>query len=260
MSMDMEARKVGVAHGWMWLKQGFWLFKQNPFIWMVLTSILVVGTFGIALFPVVGGALSTILFPAFFAGLMLGCHALAGEQELELMHLFSGFQKHAARLVTLGGIDLAGKLLIVGAIMLGGGENLVAIMTSGQPPEDPEVVLQAFTEAGIMFPLGVLLSVVLETCVLFAVLLVLFRELAPLPALLGALRAFLRNALPFLVYGLMLLPLAVLASLPWMLGWLVLLPITITSQYAIYRDLFPMKGDVPAAPADGAPDDHAPTA
>jgi uncharacterized membrane protein len=65
-------------------------------------------------------------------------------------------------------------------------------------------------------------------------------------------RATLVNLLPLLVYSLMVLPFALLATLPYMLGWLVLLPVLITVQYAIYRDMFPMPGDR-AMPADAAP-------
>ncbi len=52
-------------------------------------------------------------------------------------------------------------------------------------------------------------------------------------------RAFWRNLMPLTVYGLLLLPFAILASLPMMLGWLILLPVIIASMYAAYRDLFP---------------------
>ena len=83
----------------------------------------------------------------------------------------------------------------------------------------------------------------------FAPMLVIFGKMAPVPAMKASLRAFLRNMIPLMVYGFLLLPFAILASLPMMLGWLVLLPVIITSLYAIYRDLFPMEGDV--APATG---------
>jgi len=59
-----------------------------------------------------------------------------------------------------------------------------------------------------------------------------------------SLRAFLQNMIPLSVYALLLLPFALLASLPMMLGWLVLLPVIITSLYAIYRDIFPMEEDL----------------
>jgi uncharacterized membrane protein len=73
----------------------------------------------------------------------------------------------------------------------------------------------------------------------------------------ASLRAFLRNMIPLTVYGLLLLPFAILASLPMMLGWLVLLPVIITSLYAIYRDLFPMEEDVAVATQSAIPNTEA---
>ena len=43
----MQARKVPAAHGWLWIKQGYALFRMNSLLWMVLTAIGVVGLFGI---------------------------------------------------------------------------------------------------------------------------------------------------------------------------------------------------------------------
>ncbi len=246
----MEARKLGFAHSWMWVRQGIWLFRRNPFIWMVLVSLLVVGTFGIATFPIVGGPLVNIMIPGFFAGLMIGCHALAKEQKLELTHIFSGFQRHGAPLVKLGGINLAIKLLLAGGMILAGGEKLMQIIMSGEQPGDPQAMLQAFSEAGMAFPIFMIVSFVLETCVMFASMLIVFRGVAPIPALLAALRAIFHNVLPLFAYGVLLIPFAVLASLPLMLGWLVLLPVIIASQYAIYRDMFPMQEDLRESEGD----------
>ena len=248
----MRAQRVGILYGWMWLKQGLWLFKRNPFLWMFLTSILVVGMVGITMLPVLGQLALSVLFPAFFAGFMLGCHALAEEKPLEPTHLFAGFRLHGTPLISLGVIGTVLKLIIVGLLLLGGGSELLHLIASGQQPPNPEQALEhAFRQAGVTLPIVLILSMVLQTAIPFAVMLIVFRAAPPLPALLAALRAVLLNLLPLLVYGLMILPFAVLASLPYMLGWIVLLPILITSQYAIYRDMFPMPNDI-APPAGQA--------
>ena len=241
----MEARKVHAMHAWMWIKHGYWLFKKNPLLWMVLTSIGVVGIFGISTIPMIGDPLSTLLFPALLAGYMFGCHALAQGEELELAHLFSGFQQHAPKLVTLGGVNLVAQLLILGVMMLTGGATLVSIMMDSKASaEDPAVLMQAMTGAGLAILIGATLFSVLLMAMQFAPMLVIFGNMAPIPAMKTSLRAFLRNMIPLSVYGLLLLPFAILASLPMMLGWLVLLPVIITSLYAIYRDLFPMEEDI----------------
>ena len=46
------------------------------------------------------------------------------------------------------------------------------------------------------------------------------------------------NWAPFLVFGLIYIVLALLATIPLMLGWLVLLPLTFASGYVAYREVF----------------------
>lgn len=257
--METEARKVKALHGWMWISHGWWLFKKSPLLWMVLAAIGFVGMFGIATIPVVGDPLSTLMFPALLAGYMLGCHALAQGEELELVHLFAGFQKHASRLVTLGGINLVAQLLILGIMMITGGAALVSLMMDGgAAASDPSVLAQALVGAGFAIVLGMTLFTLLLIAMQFAPMLVIFRNLAPVPAMRTSLQAVMRNWLPMTVYALLLLPFAILASLPMMLGWLVLLPVIITSTYAIYRDLFPMEGDGAAPTAEAANDAETP--
>ena len=246
----MEARKVNASHGWMWIKNGYWLFKKSPVLWVVLTAIGVTGLLGIAIIPVVGDPLATLLFPGLLAGFMFGCHALAKGEELELAHLFAGFQQRAQQLVTLGGINLVGQLLILGAMMLTGGATLASILMSGKPPDDPEILMQAVAGAGFALLLGVTLFSVLMMTMQFAPMLVIFGGMQPIPALKASLRAFLRNIIPLTVYAFALLPFAVMATLPMMLGWLILLPVVFTSMYAIYRDLFPTQEE-PAAAVEG---------
>jgi len=48
----------------------------------------------------------------------------------------------------------------------------------------------------------------------------------------------LRNILPFLVYGLVGFGLAIAATIPLFLGWLVLGPVVSASLYTSYRDIY----------------------
>jgi len=68
--------------------------------------------------------------------------------------------------------------------------------------------------------------------------LVIFHEISAFRAIKSSLGVAVRNILPFSVYTLLVLIAAVLASLPLLLGWLVLLPVLYASLYAAYRDLF----------------------
>ena len=48
----------------------------------------------------------------------------------------------------------------------------------------------------------------------------------------------IRNILPFLLYGVVWIGLAIVATIPFLLGWLVLGPVTVASIYASYCDIF----------------------
>ncbi|WP_035383174.1 BPSS1780 family membrane protein [Ferriphaselus sp. R-1] len=234
----MEARKVTALHGWQWIRQGWTLFQKSPVLWVVLVVIGLTGLIALSAVPTVGEPLATLLFPALLAGYMQGCRALDRGEELELAHLFAGFRHHSQQLVTLGGINYVGQLLIFGVMTLAGGATLVGLFMSGKPIDDPALVAQAVAGAGFAILLGFTLFTALLMAGQFAPMLVTFDQAAAIPALKASLKACLDNIVPMSVYCLMLLPFALAASLPAMLGWLVLLPVLFTSLYAAYRDLF----------------------
>ena len=94
--------------------------------------------------------------------------------------------------------------------------------------------------------LGVLLAVLIALTLTipvgmalwFAPALVVFHNLKPAQALKDSFLACLKNMIPFTLYSLVLLVLAVIAAIPLGLGFLVLIPVAIASIYAAYRDIF----------------------
>jgi uncharacterized membrane protein len=93
--------------------------------------------------------------------------------------------------------------------------------------------------------LGLALAVPLVAAIWFAPALVVFHNLSALDAMRASLRGCLRNIVPFLLYGVLALVLAIVATVPALLGWLVLLPLIVTSLYVGYRDIFT---DMPVQP------------
>ena len=247
----MEPQRLMSRQGWEWIKQGYRLFMKAPLLWIVLLSICVIAAVGISSVPVVGEPLVSLLMPAILVGLMAGCRALEQDEELELAHLFSGFKQHTSQLVTLGGISLVSQYLILGLMMAVGGATLVNILMSGQPDTDPNVLIQSLAGAGFAVLLGIVLFSLLTMAMQFAPMLVYFRNVPPLQAMRLSLRAFLHNVGPMLVYGLTFMLLAILATLPMMLGWLILLPLVFTSLYASYSDIFPPVNEVASTPLEG---------
>lgn len=254
----MEAKRLPAAHGWLWVKQGIALFQKSAVLWVVLSAIGMIGLMVLSAIPEVGEPLSTLLFPVLYGGLLLGAKALEQGEELELAHLFAGFQRNTQQLVTLGGITLVVQLLILGMMKLTGGSTLADILLSGKPVEDPAVLAQALEAAGGSLFVALLLFTALLLATQFAPMLVLFENMAPVAAMKTSMRFCLRNMPALSLYGVIMLSFAILASIPMMLGWFVLLPLMFTSIYAAYNDI----ADVPAPPSEsmGEPPENAPEA
>ncbi len=244
----MEAQRLTAGHGWEWIKQGYALFMKAPLLWIVLLMICLVAAVAISAIPFIGEPLVSLLMPAMIVGLMAGCRALHNGEELELPHLLSGFQRHTTPLVTLGGITLAAQFLILGVMMLVGGGALVTILMSNTDISDPNIFTTAIAGAGLAVLIGLTLFSVLLMATQFAPMLVYFNNAPPIAAMKLSLNAFTHNIAPMLVYGASFMLLAILASLPMFLGWLVLLPVIFTSLYAAYVDIFPPIKEEAAAP------------
>jgi uncharacterized membrane protein len=72
----------------------------------------------------------------------------------------------------------------------------------------------------------------------FAPALVVFQQQGVIESMKTSFSGCLKNIVPFLIYGVAMLVLAVPATLPIGLGWLVLGPILSATVYTSYRDIF----------------------
>jgi uncharacterized membrane protein len=72
----------------------------------------------------------------------------------------------------------------------------------------------------------------------FAPALVVFHGMGAGAAMKASFLGCLKNILPFLLYGVVLFVFSILASLPLLLGWLVLGPVLAASVYTSYRDIY----------------------
>ncbi len=143
-----EIRQVPALHGLLWLQRGFRLFAAQPLRWMQLLSLWL----GLALvmplmltvalenvrkailialnplnldesvasllgiLPMLPPLAMVLLFPLVFAGLMVGCATVAHGGRLQPRHLFAALRVEPSRLVTVGGINAVGQILMSQAI------------------------------------------------------------------------------------------------------------------------------------------------
>jgi hypothetical protein len=250
----VQVRTVAAARGWRWIAEGVLLFQKSRLMWLAITLGLFIAYKLILFIPVVGIA-AILLMPIVLVGLMEGCRALDLGRELKPTYLLSGFTHNAGALAALGGIYLAGNLLILLLIMQLGGEAIGQVLkfmsTQKVTPENIHLIREAVSKATFAVVVGWLLSVPLVMACWFSPLLVYLHDMKILAAMGVSLKACLQNMMPFLVYGgllflaLMLVTPLAMATRILDLGMWLLAPLVIPSIYVSYKDIFP----APEAPA-----------
>jgi hypothetical protein len=224
-------RAVEAGHGWAWIADGWDVFKKSPGLWIGMIVVLLLIFFAMNFIPVVGMVAATILQPVFGAGLMIACRKIdVGEPPL-FSDLFAGFRTQFGRMATLGALYLAGTVVMIGAGVLVGG---VGILSLGEARPGPEAATAILLAALAIMALAVPLAMAFW----FAVPLALFNEQGALDAVKGSFAGCLRNIVPFLLYGVIGFLLAIVASIPLGLGWLVLGPVFVASIYTGYKDIY----------------------
>jgi uncharacterized membrane protein len=242
----MKARVVEAGKGWQWIADGFGLFRRYPLMWIALTVVLVLIWMVSFIIPLVGPLLFNLLSPVLLAGLMIGCKAVENGEELELPHLFAGFRKNPAALVTIGGVHLVGTIVVVGVIIMAAGGPMLPTVLDKSSSGDMQAVAAAMRSMALGLTVGFALYLPLLMLIWFAPLLVVFHDLNPVEAMKQSFFACLSNWLAFLVYGVIILVLWFVASIPLFLGLVVLLPVLICSLYASYKDIFVAEAPKPA--------------
>lgn len=230
----MGGRAVGAGQGWTWIADGFGLFKKAPGMWIALVIVLFVILLVLAFIPLLGAVATFLLMPLFLGGLMLGCRALQGGGGLELGHLFAGFKEQTANLIVLGALTIGGMFIVMLPV--------IAIVGTGAFFGAMRGDAAGMVAIGGSFVLAWLvamaLSIPIYMALWFAPALVVLRGLAPVAAVKESFFGCLKNIVPFLIYGIVMLVLSIFATIPFLLGWLVLLPVLIASVYVAYRDIY----------------------
>ena len=182
----------------------------NPWMWIAVSLLLTIAFIALASVSLIGPMVFCLLTPLLCCGMLRACKKASNSEMLELSDFFSGFRTNTNGLVILG-VMIMGGLAGFG-LLLGG--SVVAKLV------------------------GLLLLFPLFMAIWFAPALVFFNNMSPVDALKASFNACLKNAVPFLVYGLIVMVLMFFAALPVGLGFLVLVPVLSGSVYVSYRDIF----------------------
>jgi len=237
-ALALPGRVNAAGMGWTWIAEGWRLFVQAPLMWVISIVILFVIAVVIGIVPFIGTLVFQILQAVFAGGFMYACLSLDRGGEFELEHLFAGFSKRFGPLLIVGLLFMLGWLAILLVFMAFAGMSLLSAFLAG----NAEITATAIMASSGAIILGVLVTLALMVPLMaaywFAPALVMIHNMGPVAAMKESFFACFRNFVPFLVYGLVMAVFGILAAIPVGLGFLVWVPVAITSTYAGYRSIF----------------------
>jgi len=239
---EPSIRSVSADRGLQWLVSGWRLFMMSPGVWLGITIVMLIAMMLIGTVPPFGSLAIAFLMPVVAAGMMLGCQALEQGGELRFDHLFAGFHRQTGNLVIVGVWSLVGHAVIGMVVFaIGGGAVLSGVMSGVMLGAGPGALL-ALGGMMVAVMVGAVLLVPLAMALWFAPALVIFSGLTPGAALKASFDGCMKNMAPFMIYGIVLFILLLLALIPILLGVLVLIPVLTGSVFASYGDIY---GPVP---------------
>lgn len=236
-SSEVELAVTGIKSlpamaGLDWIKSAFSLFMKNPIIWIVLVVLWFVLNIVVQFVPIIGPLAMTLLYAVFVAGFMLGCAAIERGDDLEIGHLFAGFKSNTGSLIGLGAMYLGVMILFLvigGAVMFlfMGGASVFA------NPESMNVGALA-----VPFLIALLLTIPVMMMFWFAPVLISLGNVPLFEAMKMSFSGCLKNIVPLFIFSIIMIVLAVIATIPFGLGWLVFMPVGMAAFYTGYRAIY----------------------
>ncbi|GAB7535809.1 BPSS1780 family membrane protein [Burkholderia sp. 22PA0099] len=267
----MQLIEVPAKTGYVWFRQGVWLFRRNPLAFITLFFTYLLAMMIVSLVPVIGAALPLLFIPGISVGFMAACRdAVAGKPVMPTI-LLDGFRSYGnvttQRLFTLGGIYIVSIAVVFACSAFGDGGTLLRIMFGLSPESiDPNVIISTDTLVALL--ISAVLYVPVSMMFWFAPVLTAWHDIPPVKALFFSIVSCWRNRWAFTLYGLLWITVVMgitfgLAALLHAIGvgayaMTLMMPVSVVitaalycSFYATYRGCFGIQepGSTPAPPA-----------
>ena len=230
-------RSVPAGNGWNWIAAAWTIFRAEPGLWIGMVIMFAAIFIILGMIPLLGPIASMVLGPVFTGGLVIAARTVDLGGDMRFDQFFAGFKHRFGALLGVGALYLAGVLAILLIVSVFTGAGLFGLMMGTSQPTNEE-----FLKIGLTLALAGLLMLALMLplvmAIWFAPPLVVFHDFGPVEAMKASFFGCLKNMLPFLLYGVVLLVASVIATIPIFLGWLVLGPVIAASVYTSYRDIY----------------------
>jgi hypothetical protein len=244
-------RSVSIGRAFSWVAGGWRLFKSSPLAWVIALVVWFVVSVLIAIIPLAGPIIISLIAPTLIAGFMIGCHEDEEGGQFSVSHLFAGFSQNTGQSIMIGLFYLVFSGLIGVAMVLTMFGSLQDLIAQGADVAAVSSMVLS-TPMLIGFGLAILAFFVLFMAYLFAPALVALDDLTAWQAMKLSFIGCLKNVLPLTLYSILALilfmlngvfmvfipVLPILSIILFALGILVLLPIQIGAIYSAYKDIY----------------------
>jgi hypothetical protein len=195
----MKLNSVPPKEGYTWIRQGIWLFKQNPFGFLTLIFMYVFVAQLAVLVPVIGVFAVLLLTPTLSVGFMTACRLAIQKERIRPTVYVTALQSTPLirkRILQLGLVYAALILLLSFVLgLLVDFELLIPLLTN-EKPITPEALSQIYT---ILF-FGGLLYVPIAMLMWFSPILVAWADMPVAQALFSSAIACWTNRGAFFLY------------------------------------------------------------
>ncbi|RQR66397.1 hypothetical protein DIE18_01240 [Burkholderia sp. Bp9125] len=269
----MQLIEVPAKTGYVWFRQGIWLFRRNPLAFITLFFTYLLAITLVSMVPVIGAALPLLFIPGIAVGFMAACRDTVAGKPVMPTILVDGFRSygHVAtqRLLVLGLVYVVSMVLVFAASSLVDGGALFSAMmgATGETSPTPETLAAQGTVGALFLATALYLPVAMMFW--FAPVLTAWHDIPPAKAMFFSVVSCWRNRGAFTIYGLLWFGVALGTSLVLSLvlqalgagayALTLMMPVTIIivtmlycSFYATYRGCFGVQEPgAPAKPSSG---------
>jgi uncharacterized membrane protein len=226
-----EPRRVPPGAPIMWYGNAWTAVMADAGTWIGMFLLLMVAVLVLSCVPLA----TNLLMPVLTAGVALACDAQRRGEPLSVEYLLAGFRSpQVMQLVLIGVLTLAASMVLMMVmlpVMFGG----MALFGNAHDPHDPTAGIVAMS---VMIVLVALVAIPLAMATVFAPMLVVFHNLSAFEAMKLSLRGCLLNLGALVVWFCVGIAVAIVASLPFFLGWIIAAPVTMVVNYVAYRDIY----------------------
>jgi len=195
----MKLNSASPKEGYTWIRQGIWLFKQNPLGFLMLVLMYVFAAQLAVIIPVIGVFAVLLLTPTLSVGFMTACRQAIQKERIKPMVYLVALQSSPIirkRILQLG-LVYAGMILLLSFVLslLVDFELLLPLMTSDKPIT-PEALRQVYL---VLF-FGAMLYVPVAMLMWFSPVLVAWADMSVAQALFSSCLACWTNKAAFFAY------------------------------------------------------------